>query len=395
MFFGSFDTVRIRIVSADIPGLLTSLHEMEISVYDIKFLSELSVALSVDKQVLKTLESLIEKRGEELQIIDIPAITMIARAFTRRFILIVILFLLLLLTIYAPHKALFIRVEGNNHVSEEHILSAAEAFGIRFGISTREINSERFKNFALQTIPELQWAGIKIEGTVVTIAVQEREGVAQKLQQEQVYGIVAIRDGIIRDLTVTQGNPLCKVGDAVHAGQLLISPYTDCGNYIQFEPVSGEVYGNTKRTVSAVSMRKNIRRTGKADVHKKYSVKIGKILINFFKDSGISGTGCVKMYSEYTLMVHKSFPLPVSLIVTEEITYDTEAALHNEEAFMWVPDLVDGYLYDQMIAGRILERKYEDTLTEELYCYQIDYACREMIGRPINEVKVTNDGKRN
>ena len=61
------------------------------------------------------------------------------------------------------------------------------------------------------------------------------------------------RDGFIVSATVTRGNFLCRVGQSVKAGQVLISGYTDCGICIQATRAEGEIYAQTSRDFAAVT----------------------------------------------------------------------------------------------------------------------------------------------
>ena len=126
--------------------------------------------------------------------------------------------LLLAASLYLPSRVLFIRVEGNSVVDTREILAAAEACGIRFGASRREVRSEKVKNNLLEKVPDLQWAGVNTAGCVATISVRERQITAEEQAEEAVTHLVAARDGYIVSTTVTQGTPLVQVGQTVRAG---------------------------------------------------------------------------------------------------------------------------------------------------------------------------------
>ena len=76
-----------------------------------------------------------------------------------------------------------------------------------------------------------------------------------------VGSIVASRDGVITSITTTKGTPLCKAGQAVKAGQILISGYTDCGISIRADPAEGEVFAETYREMMTLYASKRARRS--------------------------------------------------------------------------------------------------------------------------------------
>ena len=70
-------------------------------------------------------------------------------------------------------------------------------------------------------------------GCVAVISVRERPEEAQVDRPGTVSAVTAAQDGIIERVTVTNGTALCRPGQAVRAGETLISGYTDCGRTIR------------------------------------------------------------------------------------------------------------------------------------------------------------------
>ena len=199
---------------------------------------------------------------------------------------------------WLPSRVLFVQIEGNTHVESRRILESAARCGIAFGASRREIRSEKIKNALIECIPELSWVGVNTYGCTAVISVRER---VKESDTENIHGvssIVASCDGVIRQITVLQGNRVCSVGQAVTKGQVLISGYTDCGISIQATAAKGEVFAETSRSVTAIFPRVCMQRGEKQCIEQKYAVIIGKKRINFSNSSGILGTSCVKMYTE-------------------------------------------------------------------------------------------------
>ena len=98
--------------------------------------------------------------------------------------------------------------------------------------------------------------GVNTSGCVATVSVRERTDPEVTEQDSAVSNIVASRDGFIVSATVTRGNFLCRVGQSVKAGQVLISGYTDCGICIQATRAEGEIYAQTSRDFAAVTPRR-------------------------------------------------------------------------------------------------------------------------------------------
>ena len=376
--------ISLRVISADIPGILTAVHNAGISVQQVSAQDEMTLLMSVRRQDVGKLQRLLRRKGADVQIIGHRGVYWTLRSVLRRPVLVGGLAFLLLLCAYLPTRVLFFKVEGNVNVPTRLILEQASACGLRFGASRREVRSEKVKNALLEAVPQLQWAGVNTSGCVATISVRERQSSSPSEQAGGVSSIVALRDGIIREVTVTGGSAVCKVGQAVKAGQTLVSGYTDCGLSIRAERAKGEVYALTERKISAILPTDWAFRGENRSVTKKYGLIIGKKRINFYKGSGILDTGCVKMYEEKFLTLPGGLQLPVA-IVTEVWITAAPASVSVSFDQGDVSKLARKQLENTMIAGQILSKK--ETVSQEDGVLRLEgvYECLEMIGMEQNE----------
>ena len=315
------------------------------------------------------------------------------KGFLRRPVLLIGLMIFIALAMYLPSRVLFIQVEGNTTIPTRLILEKSEECGITFGASRRNVRSEKMKNALLEAIPELQWAGINTSGCVATITVRERSIKDDQGVSKGVGSIVAIRDGVIAECTVTKGTPACKVGQAVKAGEVLVSGYTDCGFCIKATKAEGEVYAFTQRELTVSTPENWQIRGAETRQVKKYAVIIGKNRINFYKDSGILDDRCDKMYKESYITLPGGFQLPV-ILVTEVWTYHTndEITLDQERAAATLSNFAQTYLAQHMIAGRILMETENISSEDGTFYLQGNYACHEMIGQVRSEEIIKPDG---
>ncbi len=391
-----YGMVSVEIVGADTASTLTRLQESGVTVYDAVGTDDLTLQFRIGRQQLKTTKKIAEKRGDRFRIVARQGLYWTGKRLLKRPVLIFGLLLLLLVGAFVPTRIYFVRVEGNASVPSRLILEQAAECGISFGASRREVRSEKMKNALLEAMPQLQWAGVNTSGCVAVISVRERETVKQPDLKYGVSSLVAARDGVILFCTATRGNLLCKPGQAVKAGEILISGYTDCGFSIRAVRAEGEIFAVTQRELSAVLPVHYEGRGKKTAEVKKYGLIIGKKRINFYKDSGNFDDTCVKMYVEEYMMLPGGFQLPVAL-VTEVWTYHepAEVVVTQNTAEQQVSDFASEYLGTQMIAGQILTKQEDITLDEDVYVYQGSYTCKEMIGRVQKEEIIAPDGKFN
>ncbi len=376
--------VRITLTSADTAACLTAMDRAGIPAREVTALDELNLSILLRRQDLKKLRRLCDKKGASLTVTGRAGIYWPLKGLLGRPVLVVGLAILLAAALYLPSRVLFVRVEGNLSVPTKKILEQSARCGIFFGTSRREVRSEKVKNALLEAMPELQWVGVNTLGCVATISVREREQVRPDTQTRGVSSIVAARDGIIAQCTVQEGTLKVQPGQAVRAGEVLISGYTDCTLSIRAGAAKGEVYAWTERQITAISPMEYALRGAQREISRSYALKIGKKRINFYKGSGISSDTCVKMYSENYVTLPGGFVLPVALVTETYIGYETQQeAVKNGEQLL--SDFSGDYLKQQMTAGQILEKQEHLESGDGWVRLSGRYQCLEMIGIQRNE----------
>ena len=388
--------ILIELVSADIPNLLAEINQTGIMLRNIERIDELTVRATVSIEELDVLRALLSRRSEKIRVFGKRGTYWHLRSFLHRPILIVGLIFLCVLSAWIPSRIFFIAVEGNSNIPAQKILAYAEQCGIRFGASRTTVRSERLKNALLEAMPELQWAAVNTTGCVAVISVQERAITEAQKPAGGVSSIIAVRDGIITDCTVKKGTALCKVGQAVQAGEVLVSGYNDCGLIIQALRADAEIFAQTRRS-NSVTMPLDFQYRGEIiQTQRKYSLIFGKKKINFYNDSGISDGTCVKIYAEYPLKLPGGFALPIALAVESVIHYDTVAVQVNQEDVLTeLKHVSREYILSQMISGEILGSRQSVDISNQLCTLTEEFTCKEMIGRVKNEENIVSYGKGN
>lgn len=376
--------VRVEIICADISGFLSMAAEENVPLYEIEEIDPLTVQITIRRQDLKVIKKLIDRTGGEQHPIRKLGFFWRSVAILRRPVLMIGIICLLLSVLYLPGRIFFIKVEGNELLPDRLIIEKAEESGICFGTSRRAVRSEKVKNALLSAMPELQWAGVNTSGCVATICVREKT-ISDISSQSSgtVSSIIASRDGVIVSSTVLKGNPLCWVGQAVKEGQILVSGYTDCGITIQATRADAEILAQTQRFINAVTPLQGVKRDAVVQEETKYSLLVGKKLIKFYKDSGISHATCVKMYLEEYLTLPGGFQLPVALVTERWISYDTSVQQMDEPD--WLKKVASTYMQTQMVAGQILNEETTIDMQDGFCTLRGTYSCLEMIGQVKNE----------
>ena len=374
--------VDVELTSADVGSALAAISVREIKIWEVSSRGDLTVQLRIYRRDYRKLLVLTKKRGETLKLLRRQGLYWGAKSMLCRPVLMGGLLLLMIMVFFLPTRVFFVQVEGNESIPENQILEAAAESGIRFGASRREVRSEKVKNLLLAELPGLQWAGVNTHGCVAVISVRERSLAYEEEEDGGVASIVADRDGIILSCTATKGNLLCAPGQAVQAGDVLISGFTDCGLTITATRAEGEIIARTRRDLTVFTPSQYRIRGEKTAETTKYSLLVGKKRINFYKGSGIWDATCGKMYTEYHLTLPGGFQLPVTLVKESFVFYDTnqhEAGL--DEAAEQLSGFAADYLRRIMIGGSVISGDTAVETLEGLYCLTGEFSCTEMIGR--------------
>lgn len=116
----------------------------------------------------------------------------------------------------------FIEITGTEHVKSSEIEDLAKEYGIKKGVSIRNLNLDELEIEMAESHPKLAWVGIDREGTKITIKVAEKNPVPETSDHKKGH-LIASRSGTIEEMLILLGTPLVEEGDKVSKGQVLVS----------------------------------------------------------------------------------------------------------------------------------------------------------------------------
>lgn len=381
-------TLRVELVSAEPGQALTyyAAHGIRYTAPDLT--APLTVQLTLPPGQWPAFAAMAQKRGDKCRILSRRGLRATLRSGRRRLLFWVALAGLCGLTLYGPQRVWFVEVEGNVNVPDREILAAAEVCGVRFWAKSGEIRSEKVKNQMLNLVPELQWAGVNFSGGVAVISVRERVEGEPVRQRDTITDVVASRDGIVVSMSVLGGQGLCKVGQAVRAGELLVTGVVEHEYRIQYTHADAEIYALTQHEIQAVFPTQWRKKVYTGRQWQRISLVVGRKRIKILGNSGIPQGTCDKMTETKTLTLPGDYALPVCLVTETYREYTTEPVELPAEAAEAALAGVSAELVEQeMLAGQILDRKAELSQGDGLICLDTVFSCREMIARQ-REVKL-------
>lgn len=345
---------------------------------------DVTISLLLLKKDVPKAESAAQKAMCELEIAEEFGLSKSLGGLFRRKVFCIALVLALAASFVIPKFVFFYEVTGNETVPEEKILRAMKSLGVGFGTYGPDIKPQELKNKMLLLIPELQWFTVQQSGMRARIVVRERPERIPVEERRAPMDVVAAKDGVITSVYAFDGNCLCKPGQAVKKGQLLISAYTDLEFTTRVCAARGEIYAGTLAQKTVVTPDTVTVKRPNGKTARSVSLLLGEKRRNIFTNGGNLTGRCDKITRTYMLTLPGGLEIPIGLSVTQCVYYDTETKpLSPESAKAQLQEQAETAVRQDMIAGTILDVTGELSRQNGIFEYTASIRCEEMIARMV------------
>lgn len=142
----------------------------------------------------------------------------------------------LALLLYLTTFIWLIDINGNSLITDDTILTFLEEKKSSFGSRKKEINCAALEEALRTNYEDIIWASVRLEGTKMTIDLQEnlitgaKDASEETAKPEGAYDIVATKDAVITSIVTRKGTPLVKAKSKVKSGDILVSGQLDIYN---------------------------------------------------------------------------------------------------------------------------------------------------------------------
>ena len=141
-------------------------------------------------------------------------------------------------------------VQGNASVSTQDILAAVAAEGVYVGVPVKSIDVQRLQLTVPGRLEGLSWATVNPDGCVAHVAVTERGTPPDILTEGEYSNLCAAADGVIVEVRAQAGLAAVRPGEAVAAGDLLVSGTVETERGPLYYRSVGQVLAQTRRTLT-------------------------------------------------------------------------------------------------------------------------------------------------
>lgn len=305
---------------------------------------------------------------------------MLVRPFRKRWGLAVGLVLFLGLVFYSSGFIWQVEVVGCEETSATQVLADLEAMGLQIGCR-RSIDVGPIENRYLKGNEKLSWMSINIRGTTAYVEVREKGIKPEVVDLTVPSNVYAARDGIILSIMDYGGTRQVQVGEAVAAGDLLVSgDWTDKYGVRHFTRSIASIKAETfhETTVSIAFNEKIRRKTGEKRNY--FAISLGKFKFPLYFTQKISYNEYDTMVEDYPLKVGAfAFPIRFHRTRIEEvqITEVNRTEAEAEEAAL----AQLGFFEKDLLAQTVVrKRQLQKNVTTDGLQIDAKFYCEEEIG---------------
>lgn len=271
-------------------------------------------------------------------------------------------------------------VTGNESMTEGEVIEELAACGFGVGSRIGALPVGAVENQVLLRSDRLAWIAIRVEGTVATVQVVERTD-APAEEPRRPANLVASRDGQIEEFRLYRGEAMVKPGQAVRAGELLVSGILESASGgLRVTRAAGSVMARTEERITVEIPLEDTQIVPTGAEKKEIFLNFFQKSMKIFKSTGNLPLACDIIEKENHLMDIGFRTVPVS--ITTRLYRETESVLIRrsaEEAEVLARQELRKRLDRLSEECRILKKEISMVVTEVSVILECRVTCLENI----------------
>lgn len=276
-----------------------------------------------------------------------------------------------------------IEISGNDKLSDAEILRKLAECGVDYGAYWPALSSDEIRSRIVSEMPEIAWLSLNVRSSKAEIIVHERIDKPDIVNEKSPCDIIASKSGVIRKMSVLEGESAAIVGNAVAKGDVLVrglmSSETGDERYVHS---MAQVIADTWYEISAQTPLLEERKTEKSGRNTAFSLVIGKKRINFFSDSRNKCDSCDKINKLKYISLGDVFTLPVGYAVERTTQYETSLLPIDEDKTVGrMKESLKNELQRRIGDGQIVSEEYSVSKTDKVMTVTLRAQCTENIAK--------------
>lgn len=276
-----------------------------------------------------------------------------------------------------------IEISGNDKLSDAEILRKLSECGVDYGAYWPALSSDEIRSRIVSEMPEIAWLSLNVRSSKAEIIVHERIDKPDIVNEKAPCDIIASKSGVIRKMSVLEGESAAIVGNAVAKGDVLVrglmSSETGDERYVHS---MAQVIADTWYEISAQTPLLEERKIEKSGRNTAFSLVIGKKRINFFSDSRNKYDSCDKINKLKYISLGDVFVLPVGYAVERTTQYETSLLpIDEDKAVGRMKESLKNELQRRIGDGQIVSAEYFVSKTDNVMTVTLRAQCTENIAK--------------
>lgn len=195
-----------------------------IDVHDAKPMENGRIEISVSKRDFFRLPSIVYKTKTKVRIKRKRGLYNIIDRYKKRYLFAAGFFVFAAFIAVMSQFIWVVEINGVENADYEGIIAALEECGVRSGALKKDLPSlSDIKQRILFKNDDIAWAWVYIDGAKARVEISEKIIPPQVIDKSVTSSISARCDGVIKNITAKSGELLVKEGEAVSAGDVIIS----------------------------------------------------------------------------------------------------------------------------------------------------------------------------
>lgn len=255
-----------------------------------------------------------------------------------------------------------------------------DELGVHAGAWVHNLDEDALRLTILQEFDEVSALAIAQFGNSIRLEAYARQPAPVSFDEDAVTGLVATCEGVLTRMTVTGGQALHRVGDAVAQGEWLVSPEmppTQAEALPTIVHGMGEIWATTWHEQDFCRPQTHEVKQYTDKTTTQYALVFGDKRINLYFGCGIVGGTCDKIVSKMRLHLGQTLQLPACLVTQTYRYYETTTVTDDPQtvaeglsahAVAYMTDTLDGQVLEQ--AHTLTAQDDALHLTQTLTCEQ-------------------------
>lgn len=205
----------------------------------------------VSVRMLDGLRALAGQAGIDLQTVKVSGMPRLLHNYRKR--IGILCGSLLFVTVLAVSQQFVwtVQVEGCKNADPRRLIALLEEAGVHRGTLKKKIDLRYTAREMILRADELSWAALNLHGTTAILRIRERTPPPPKIDTNVPANVVAMEDGQIKKLWVTDGKAALKEGETVRKGEIIISGvWQDRWGLTHFVRAGGQAYAHVPRSLT-------------------------------------------------------------------------------------------------------------------------------------------------